>query len=129
MKCGEGITKCHLSIPNSRFQIPDSKFQIPDYINLESGLEDLKFQIVRSEIRKSLIWNLESGIWNYCVDGFINFDSQRKEKIMRYYRFEDLPVWNSAIDLAAHVYDFTDKVQFRRRRSLKDQIERAAVSV
>ena len=48
---------------------------------------------------------------------------------MRYSRFEDLPVWNSAIDLAAHVYDFTDRVQFRRRRSLKDQIERAAVSV
>lgn len=48
---------------------------------------------------------------------------------MRYSRFEDLPVLNSAIDLAAHIYDFTDKVQFRRRRSLKDQIERAAVSV
>lgn len=48
---------------------------------------------------------------------------------MRYSRFEDLPVWNSAIDLAAHVYDFTDKIQFRRRRSLRDQIERAAVSV
>jgi four helix bundle protein len=48
---------------------------------------------------------------------------------MPYTRFEDLPVWNTAIDLAAHVYDFTDKAQFRRRRSLKDQIERAAVSV
>lgn len=48
---------------------------------------------------------------------------------MRYSRFEDLPVWNTAIDLAAHVYDFTDKIQFRRRHSLKDQIERAAVSV
>jgi len=48
---------------------------------------------------------------------------------MGYSRFEDLPVWNTAIDLAAHVYDFTDKVQFRRRRSLRDQIERAAVSV
>jgi four helix bundle protein len=48
---------------------------------------------------------------------------------MGYSRFEDLPVWNTAIDLAAHVYDFTDKIQFRRRRSLRDQIERAAVSV
>jgi four helix bundle protein len=48
---------------------------------------------------------------------------------MGYSRFEDLPVWNTAIDLAAHVYDFTDKVQFRRRRSLRDQIQRAAVSV
>ena len=48
---------------------------------------------------------------------------------MGYSRFEDLPVWNAAIDLAAHIYDFTDKLQFRRRRSLRDQIERAAVSV
>jgi four helix bundle protein len=48
---------------------------------------------------------------------------------MRYSRFEDLPVWNTAIDLAAHVYDFTDKIQFRRHRSLRDQIKRAPVSV
>jgi len=48
---------------------------------------------------------------------------------MGYSRFEDLPVWNAAIDLAAHIYEFTDNVQFRRRRSLRDQIERAGVSV
>lgn len=48
---------------------------------------------------------------------------------MGYSRFEDLPVWNTAIDLAAQIYDFTEKAQFRRRRSLRDQIERAAVSV
>lgn len=48
---------------------------------------------------------------------------------MRYSRFEDLPVWNSAIDLAVHVYKVTETAPFRRRRSLRDQIERAAVSV
>src|SRR5947208_13763910 len=48
---------------------------------------------------------------------------------MGYSRFEGLPVWTAAIDLAAHIYDFTDKLQFRRRRSLRDQLERAAVSV
>jgi len=48
---------------------------------------------------------------------------------MPYRRFEDLPVWNSAIDLAVHVYNVTDTTPFRRRRSLRDQIERAAVSV
>src|SRR5437660_11356817 len=48
---------------------------------------------------------------------------------MRYNRFEDLPVWNSAIELAVQVYDLTDRIQFRRRRSLRDQLERAAVSV
>src|SRR2546429_4148752 len=48
---------------------------------------------------------------------------------MRYKRFEDLPVWNTAIELAVQVYTLTERVQFRRRRSLRDQIERAAVSV
>ena len=48
---------------------------------------------------------------------------------MSYSRFEELPVWNTAIDLAAQIYDFTEGIQFRRRRSLRDQIERAAVSV
>jgi len=48
---------------------------------------------------------------------------------MPYTRFEDLPVWNSAIDLAVHVYNVTEATPFRRRRSLRDQIERAAVSV
>ena len=48
---------------------------------------------------------------------------------MGYSRFEDLPVWNTAIDLAAQIYGFTENIQFRRRRSLRDQIERAAVSV
>ena len=48
---------------------------------------------------------------------------------MNYKRFEDLPVWNSAMDLAVHVYSVTETTPFRRRRSLRDQIERAAVSV
>ena len=48
---------------------------------------------------------------------------------MPYRRFEELPVWNSAIDLAVHVYNVTETTQFRRRRSLRDQLERAAVSV
>jgi len=48
---------------------------------------------------------------------------------MTYKRFEDLPVWNAAIDLAVQVYALTSKPQFSSQRSLKDQIERAAVSV
>jgi len=48
---------------------------------------------------------------------------------MRYTRFEDLPVWNSAIGLAVQVYELTSKPQFKSRYSLRDQIERAAVSV
>ena len=48
---------------------------------------------------------------------------------MPYARFEELPVWNSAIDLAVHIYNVTETTPFRRRRSLRDQLERAAVSV
>lgn len=48
---------------------------------------------------------------------------------MRYSRFEDLPVWNAAIDLAVQTYALTSKSEFNRHYSLKDQLERAAVSV
>lgn len=48
---------------------------------------------------------------------------------MNYKRFEDLPVWNAAIDLAVEIYSLTDSSYFRKRSSLRDQIERAAVSV
>jgi hypothetical protein len=49
--------------------------------------------------------------------------------LMNYKRFEDLPVWNAAIELAVEIYALTESAPFRRRRSLRDQIERAAVSV
>jgi four helix bundle protein len=48
---------------------------------------------------------------------------------MPYQRFEDLPVWNSAIDLALRIYELTSSPELAGRCSLKDQLERAAVSV
>jgi four helix bundle protein len=48
---------------------------------------------------------------------------------MKYERFEQLPVWEAGIELAASIYSLTEKPPFRRRHSLRDQIERAAVSV
>src|SRR5271157_4771938 len=48
---------------------------------------------------------------------------------MKYDRFEQLPVWQAAIELAAALYALTEKPQFRGQYSLRDQIERAAVSV
>lgn len=48
---------------------------------------------------------------------------------MKYKRFEELPAWNAAIELATRTYALTDNRAFVRRRSLRDQIERAAVSV
>lgn len=48
---------------------------------------------------------------------------------MRYKRFEDLPVWNTAIELAVATFALTSKPQFKAQHSLRDQLERAAVSV
>ncbi|HEX3142520.1 MAG TPA: four helix bundle protein [Pyrinomonadaceae bacterium] len=48
---------------------------------------------------------------------------------MPYQRFEDLPVWKSAIDLALNVFEFTAKPEFSSRYSIKNQLERAALSV
>jgi len=46
-----------------------------------------------------------------------------------YKRFEDLPVWQQAIALAENVYQLTQDESFKGHYSLRDQIERAAVSV
>jgi four helix bundle protein len=48
---------------------------------------------------------------------------------MTYQRFEDLPVWQQAICLAERAYRLTSDDSFRRQFSLRDQLERAAVSV
>jgi four helix bundle protein len=48
---------------------------------------------------------------------------------MKYDRFEQLPVWQAGIDLAVAIYAMTEKPTFEKRSSLRDQIERAAVSV
>ncbi|MGD0694854.1 MAG: four helix bundle protein [Terriglobia bacterium] len=48
---------------------------------------------------------------------------------MTYERFEDLPVWKAGIDLGVQVYELTAKPDFKGYGSLRDQIERAALSV
>jgi four helix bundle protein len=48
---------------------------------------------------------------------------------MKYERFEQLPVWQAAIGLARGIYTLTSGREFRNQRSLRDQIERAAVSI
>jgi len=48
---------------------------------------------------------------------------------MKYSRFEELPVWQSAIELAVQMYQLSSRPAFKTRYSLRNQIERAAVSV
>ena len=48
---------------------------------------------------------------------------------MTYQRFEDLPVWQKAMELAEQVYDLTESTDFKCSFSFRDQLERAAISV
>ena len=48
---------------------------------------------------------------------------------MRYERFEDLPVWQAAADLAAQMILWTAHPWFRGQGDLKSQMQRAALSV
>ena len=48
---------------------------------------------------------------------------------MQYKRFEDLPVWRDSVELARSIYEFAALDIFRRHPGLRDQLERAALSV
>ena len=48
---------------------------------------------------------------------------------MKYQRFEQLPVWQAAIEQADRTYALTAAPEFAKRYRLRDQLERAAVSV
>jgi len=48
---------------------------------------------------------------------------------MKYRRFEVLPVWKESADLARRMFEFTIVEQLRRHPGLRDQLERAALSV
>ena len=48
---------------------------------------------------------------------------------MAYSRFEDLPVWQAAIRLAEGVFDLTQSGRVKAHGDLRNQIERAALSV
>jgi four helix bundle protein len=48
---------------------------------------------------------------------------------MRYARFEELPVWQTAIDLSVKVFALTEDPAFRFRGDIANQIQRASLSV
>lgn len=48
---------------------------------------------------------------------------------MKYSRFEELPVWQAAVRLAVEIYNLTALPIFKGHYSLKDQIERAGLSI
>jgi four helix bundle protein len=46
-----------------------------------------------------------------------------------YRKLEDLPVWKAAIDLAVRIFDLAEEGVFRGHPGLRDQIERAVLSI
>jgi len=48
---------------------------------------------------------------------------------MKYNRFEELPVWQDAIELAVKIFELTAKPEFKHQFRLKDQIESAGISI
>lgn len=50
---------------------------------------------------------------------------------MKYSRFEELPVWQAAIEFALKVFEFTEKTEklFHGLGDTKNQLERAAISI
>jgi four helix bundle protein len=48
---------------------------------------------------------------------------------MNYKSFEDLPVWQASIELAIKIFEFTNKADFRGVGDVKNQLERAVVSI
>src|SRR4051812_41455296 len=48
---------------------------------------------------------------------------------LKYRRFEELPAWNAAIELAVGVFELSATGCFQGYAGLRNQIERAAVSV
>ena len=48
---------------------------------------------------------------------------------MKYTRFEELPVWSAGVQLALDVWALTAHRTFRPKGSLRDQLERAALSI
>jgi len=56
-------------------------------------------------------------------------DSRFKRRLVGYKRFEELPVWRDSLELALAIYALTTAPALGRQRSLRDQLERAALSI
>jgi four helix bundle protein len=71
-----------------------------------------------------------SGLWDWDIGLGTRFTSSHGgAPHMKYNRFEELPVWNAAIEFAVKVFALTVNPRFKGFYSLKDQLERAALSI
>ena len=77
----------------------------------------------------TIVWGFSDRLMLIPDSGFQIQDSGFKRRAVGYKRFEELPVWQASIELALATYAATVQPAFRRQRSLRDQLERAALSV
>lgn len=56
-------------------------------------------------------------------------DDADNREIVKYERFEDLPVWKAAMELAVAAYALTEHQALKATGDLRDQLRRAALSV
>lgn len=67
-----------------------------------------------------------------CIGGLRITDYKDKlirDKIMKYKKFEDLPIWQDSIELAGTIYAVTNLGEWAKDFGLRDQIRRAVVSI
>jgi four helix bundle protein len=61
--------------------------------------------------------------------GRVGFHHIAEEAAVKYDRFEDLPVWKAASEVADRIYAITKDCAFRQPGDLLDQLRRAALSI
>lgn len=54
---------------------------------------------------------------------------RRRRPHSKYERFEDLPAWKAATELAVQIFAWSSQAWFRGKGDLADQLQRAALSV
>ena len=56
-------------------------------------------------------------------------EEKRTEKAVFFAAIEEMEVWQRGCRMAVEIIKLTDTLAMRRRRNLKDQLERAAISI
>lgn len=88
--------------------------------------------------REKTWWQVTSGRWKNRSSNLLLFlqlfwppfcNSYRMQSFTKIRRFEDLAVWQKAMDLVEEVYLITRQGELSRDRGFKFQLRRAAVSI
>ncbi len=76
-----------------------------------------------------MLLDLRFEISNALSHSTIRQSTLVKGQPMKYTRFEELPAWKAAIELAVRIHSLGGKTAFKGNGNLRDQLERASVSI